>query len=270
MKKGKRAFLALLAALLTALPACAESGEPSIPSAPSSRVLEGESLVPPAESIPVPEVTPAPEEESLPPVSSALESASPASEREESREDGALSLEDLQNQQGDFLLPGFYYGIDPRTLSLFVGLPEQEPVDCQEVPALMNMYPAYVLTTYEMGTVRLLGETFQVEVTFEDDALVRCELVRTAQEGEDLSALYESLCQEQKALYGLTSSGEIRQEIQDERGRKVADRTLVFETFEEEGDLSTRLEGQGLILGETMTQVSLSISLYDPIVFPSP
>lgn len=270
MKKGKRAFLALLAALLTALPACAESGEPSIPSAPSSRVLEGESLVPPAESIPVPEVTPAPEEESLPPVSSALESAPPASEREESREDGGLSLEDLQNQQGDFLLPGFYYGIDPRTLSLFVGLPEQEPVDCQEVPALMNMYPAYVLTTYEMGTVRLLGETFQVEVTFEDDALVRCELVRTAQEGEDLSALYESLCQEQKALYGLTSSGEIRQEIQDERGRKVADRTLVFETFEEEGDLSTRLEGQGLILGETMTQVSLSISLYDPIVFPGP
>lgn len=270
MKKGKRVFLALLAALLTALPACAESGEPSIPSAPSSRVLEGESLVPPAESIPVPEVTPAPEEESLSPVSSALESAPPASEREESREDGGLSLEDLQNQQGDFLLPGFYYGIDPRTLSLFVGLPEQEPVDCQEVPALMNMYPAYVLTTYEMGTVRLLGETFQVEVTFEDDALVRCELVRTAQEGEDLSALYESLCQEQKALYGLTSSGEIRQEIQDERGRKVADRTLVFETFEEEGDLSTRLEGQGLILGETMTQVSLSISLYDPIVFPGP
>ena len=134
----------------------------------------------------------------------------------------------------------------------------------------MNMYPAYVLTTYEMGTVRLLGETFQVEATFEDDALMRCELVRTAQEGEDLSALYESLCQEQKALYGLTSSGEIRQEIQDKRGRKVADRTLVFETFEEEGDLSTRLEGQGLILGETMTQVSLSISLYDPIVFPSP
>ena len=34
----------------------------------------------------------------------------------------------------------------------------------------MNMYPAYVLTTYEMGTVRLLGETFQVEATFEDDA----------------------------------------------------------------------------------------------------
>ena len=68
-----------------------------------------------------------------------------------------LSLEGLQNQQGDFLLPGFYYGIDPRTLSLFVGLPEQEPVDCQEVPALMNMYPAYVLTIYEMGTVRLLG-----------------------------------------------------------------------------------------------------------------
>lgn len=270
MKKGKRAFLALLAALLTALPACAESGEPSIPSAPSSRILEGESLVPSAESIPVPEVTPAPEEESLPPVSSALESASPASEREESREDGGLSLEDLQNQQGDFLLPGFYYGIDPRTLSLFVGLPEQEPVDCQEVPALMNMYPAYVLTTYEMGTVRLLGETFQVEVTFEDDALVRCELVRTAQEGEDLSALYESLFQEQKALYGLTSSGEIRQEIKDKRGRKVADRTLVFETFEEEGDLSTRLEGQGLILGETMTQVSLSLSLYDPIVFPGP
>lgn len=90
MKKGKRAFLALLAALLTALPACAESGEPSIPSAPSSSVLEGESLVPPAESIPVPEVTPAPEEESLPPVSSALESASPASEREESREDGGF------------------------------------------------------------------------------------------------------------------------------------------------------------------------------------
>ena len=50
----------------------------------------------------------------------------------------------------------------------------------------------------------------------------------------------------------------------------MADRTLVFETFEEEGDLSTRLEGQGLILGETMTQVSLSISLYDPIVFPGP
>ena len=91
MKKGKRAFLALLAALLTALPACAESGEPSIPSAPSSSVLEGESLVPPAESIPVPKVTSAPEEESLPPVSSALESASPASEREESREDGGLS-----------------------------------------------------------------------------------------------------------------------------------------------------------------------------------
>lgn len=270
MKKGKRAFLALLAALLTALPACAESGEPSIPSAPSSRVLEGESLVQPVETPSVSEATPAPEEESLPPVSSALESASPASEREESREDGALSLEDLQNQQGDFLLPGFYYGIDPHTLSLFVGLPEQEPVDCQEVPALMNMYPAYVLTTYEMGTVRLLGETFQVEATFEDDALVRCELVRTAQEGEDLSALYESLCQEQKALYGLSSSGEIRQEIQDERGRKVADRTLVFETFEEEGDLSTRLEGEGLILEETMTQATLSISLYDPIVFPSP
>ena len=87
-----------------------------------------------------------------------------------------------------------------------------------------------------MGTVRLLGrDPSQVEATFEDDALVRCELVRTAQEGEDLSALYDSLCQEQKALYGLTSSGEIRQEIQDERGRKVADRTLVFETFEEEG-----------------------------------
>ena len=67
MKKGKRAFLALLAALLTALPACAESGEPSIPSAPSSRVLEGESLVPPAESIPVPEVTPAPWRALLPP-----------------------------------------------------------------------------------------------------------------------------------------------------------------------------------------------------------
>ena len=73
-----------------------------------------------------------------------------------------------------------------------------------------------------------------------------------------------------RPLYGLTSSGEIRQEIKDKRGRKVADRTLVFETFEEEGDLSTRLEGQGLILGETMTQVSLSISLYDPHRVPRP
>ena len=115
MKKGKRAFLALLAALLTALPACAESGEPTIPSAPSSSVV-GRTLVSPAESIPVPEVTPAPEEESLPPVSSALESASPASEREESREEGGLSLEDLQNQQGDFLLPGILLRHRPQHL----------------------------------------------------------------------------------------------------------------------------------------------------------
>mgnify|MGYP007050607613 CR=1 FL=1 len=67
----------------------------------------------------------------------------------------------------------------------------------------------------------------------------------------------------------MTSSGEIRQEIKDKRGRKVADRTLVFETFEEEGDLSTRLEGQGLILGETMTRCPFP-SLSTTIVFPGP
>lgn len=170
---------------------------------------------------------------------------------EEYTQQEKLALQDLQSETGAFLLPGLTYDMPAELFLVREGQSLLAPRETQEYPTPSG---SMVLTTYDTGSCTLEGQEFETSVTFQNGLLYSSVLIA---QGEDLTALYQTLSKDQEGLFGVADRWEVG-EVTDDKGNVVAESSLVTESQEEGGTTLTlaaqKMDGKVIQVSVTLSQ----------------
>lgn len=245
---GKKSLLLCLAlcALLWGCQGESPSQASGVPSAPAqssaASAVASEEPAPSPTASPV--ATPSPEPASAP----------QAGEEHPQSFSSDSPLAPLENQEGEFSLPGFSLGATLWEVQAQLALTPDAP-ELELMREENDVHFGTRIAQYRMGTMELGGRDFTRELTFWDDRLDSVELVLDAQEGEDLAPLYQELWQELDQAFGLEDQVELPGPILD----AATDETYDSQRFGSATSGDTKLTLTASLRGERTVQVKVTV-----------
>ena len=182
-------------------------------------------------------------------------------ETSEPQEQKGVAAEDFSSPEGDFTYLELEYGTPAQVVLPLFGLSGAEP------DREWESYGGGFHSEYHAGNVKLEGYSFGLTLGFQDGLLNGFTFTCDAQEGEDLTSLYEDLRTRLEALYGLEEEETVLENVLvlggKENGQSLYYDTQRFSTVhEEEGERSTRLYLSLMELDGSGVQVEFSLGLY--------
>ena len=165
-----------------------------------------------------------------------------------------LSLEDLQNENGDFLISGYFYDTRLDLISALYGL------DTSIMEKGPQVDGDFTVTCVE-GEMKLLDAIFQHELTFRDGRYSGSCLFLEAEEGEDITNLYEQLYSQLDLLYGLGEEQKIKKVVfpLDNGRERYFDSHKFSSVHEEEGERSTGILFSGYEENGAIVRIELDV-----------
>lgn len=195
--------------------------------------------------------------------SSSLEPASQSQDGETSQPEKqqGLTLADLSSAEGDFTYLGLEYGTPDQVVLPFFGLSGAEP-DREWETSDSGLHSEYRTRAMDLG-----GVSFGLTLGFLDGLLNSFTFTWDAQEGKDLTSLYEDLRVQLESLYGLPEEETVLEDVlavvDREKGKTVSyDRKRFSFVVEEEGERATRMYLSLMERDGAGVQVELSLNLY--------
>lgn len=178
-----------------------------------------------------------------------------------SPEPSGLAAEDFYSPEGDFTYLELEYGTPAQVVLPLFGLSGAEPDREWESNG------GGTHSEYRAGAMNMDGASFALTLGFLDGLLNSFTFTCDAQEGEDLSPLYEDLRAHFGSLYGLPEEESVLEDVlapaQEERGKDLLyDIQRFSSVVEEEGERATRLSLSLIELDGAGVQVELSLALY--------
>ncbi len=194
---------------------------------------------------------------------SSVEPASQSQDGETSQPEKqqGLTLEDLSSAEGDFTYLGLEYGTPDQVVLPLFGLSGAKP-DREWETSDSGLY-----SEYRTGAMDLGGVSFGLTLGFLDGLLNSFTFTWDAQEGKDLTSLYEDLRVQLGSLYGLPEEETVLEDVlavvDREKGKTVSyDRERFSSVVEEEGERATRMDLSLMERDGAGVQVELSLNLY--------
>ena len=178
-----------------------------------------------------------------------------------SPEPSGLAAEDFSSSEGDFTYLELEYGTPAQVVLPLFGLSGAEPDRKWESNG------GGFHSEYRAGAMNMDGASFGLTLGFLDGLLNSFTFTCDAQEGEDLTPLYEDLRAQLGSLYGLPEEESVLEDVlapaQEERGKDLLyDIQRFSSVVEEEGERVTRLSLSLIELDGAGVQVELSLGLY--------
>ena len=203
----------------------------------------------------------APEQPEKDTFSLAVSSQSSAVESTLSPEPSGLAAEDFSSSEGDFTYLELEYGTPAQVVLPLFGLSGAEPDREWESNG------GGTHSEYRAGAMNMDGASFGLTLGFLDGLLNSFTFTCDAQEGEDLSSLYEDLRAQLGSLYGLPEEESVLEDVlapaQEERGKDLLYDVQRFSSVvEEEGERATRLSLSLMELDGAGVQLELTLGLY--------
>lgn len=169
-----------------------------------------------------------------------------------------MTLEDLSSAEGDFTYLGLEYGTPDQVVLPLFGLSGAEP-DREWETSDSGLHSEY---RTDLG-----GVSFGLTLGFLDGLLNSFTFTWDAQEGKDLTSLYEDLRVQLGSLYGLPEEETVLEDVlavvDREKGKTVSyDRKRFSFVVEEEGERATRMYLSLMERDGAGVQVELSLNLY--------
>ena len=203
----------------------------------------------------------APEQPEKDTFSLAVSFQSSAVESTVSPEPSGLAAEDFSSSEGDFTYLELEYGTPAQVVLPLFGLSSAEPDREWESNG------GGTHSEYRAGAMNMDGASFALTLGFLDGLLNSFTFTCDAQEGEDLTSLYEDLRAQLGSLYGLPEEESVLEDVLvvggKENGQALSYDTQRFSSVvEEEGERATQLFLSLMELDGAGVQLELSLALY--------
>ena len=178
-----------------------------------------------------------------------------------SPEPSGLAAEDFSSSEGDFTYLELEYGTPAQVVLPLFGLSSAEPDREWESNG------GGTHSEYRAGAMNMDGASFALTLGFLDGLLNSFTFTCDAQEGEDLTSLYEDLRAQLGSLYGLPEEESVLEDVLvvggKENGQALSYDTQRFSSVvEEEGERATQLFLSLMELDGAGVQLELSLALY--------